>query len=109
MSIKYVQIYRDSEIHVTLENRDNLAQTIQQVLDDYPGAWITVIETDIPTIRTTLGLPVPIPTVEELELTPQGRELLNSLLAQDGQSLDNVEGLAFRDPRFVEVLPPNQE
>ena len=103
MSIKYLQIYRDSEIHVTLQSRDNLAQTIMDLLDNHPGAWITILETDNADIRTTLGLPVPIPTVDELHLTPQGRQLLDDLLASDGTDLSS---LAIRDPRFVEVLPP---
>lgn len=109
MSIKYLQIYRDSEIHVTLDNRDTMAQVLTDLLDNYPGAWITILETDNQNIRTTLGLPVPIPTIDELELTPQGRQLLTDLLAAEANGTDGISGLAFRDPRFVESLPPNQE
>ena len=109
MSVKYLQIYRDSEIHVTLVNRENLMQTITDILDNYPGAWITLLETDTQMIRTTLGLPVPIPTFDELELTPQGRQLLTDMLAAEANNTEGVTSLAIRDPRFVEVLPPNQE
>jgi len=79
--ITYLHIYANDQFYGTVLNRDNLATTIRELRSN-TGTWITVVETYNSSIETKISMPVPKPSIDELDISPEHKQMLIEILAQ---------------------------
>ena len=78
--ITYTHIYANDQLYQTVTSRDTLAQIIA-ALRANTGTWITIVETYHSDIQTTVAMPLPTPTIDELEVSAEHKQILLDIVA----------------------------